>query len=262
MKDRADKVIVNRGLADDQHKAQALIMEGLIFSEGKRIEKPGQKISTNQNISIKEKMPYVGRGGLKLEEALDTFKISVRGKVAADLGASTGGFTDCLLQRNVKKVYAVDVNTKQIDWNIRNNSRVILLNKNARYLSKVDFQENLDLTTMDVSFISVLKIFPAIKTFLGHGILLSLIKPQFEAKQNQVGEKGIIRNPEMHEAVLNKLIREAVTMGFKLKGLRKLSLRGQKGNQEFFAYYSLKEGYSEIKKIQTLIKETVWNEKN
>jgi 23S rRNA (cytidine1920-2'-O)/16S rRNA (cytidine1409-2'-O)-methyltransferase len=262
MKDRADKVIVKKGLAENLHKSKALIMEGLIFTEGKRIEKPGQQITIDQNISIKEKMPYVGRGGLKLEEALNAFKISVNGKVAADLGASTGGFTDCLLQRKINKVYAVDVNTNQIDWNIRKDSRVVLLNKNARYVNKYDFEEELDIITMDLSFISVLKVFPAVKTCLGSGTLLSLLKPQFEAKKNQVGKKGIIQNPEMHEKVLNRIIGESVKMGFKLKGLIKLFLRGQKGNQEFFAYYSLNEGYSEIKKIQTLIKETVRNEKN
>ena len=132
-KERADKIIAGRGLAESQRKAQALIMAGLVFSEGQRIEKPGQMISADQEISLKEKMPYVSRGGLKLKEALEAFQIPIQGKVAADLGASTGGFIDCLLQKGAKRIYAVDVDIRQIDWRLREDPRVICIQKNARY---------------------------------------------------------------------------------------------------------------------------------
>jgi len=261
-KERADKVVAGRGLAESQQKAQALIMAGLVFSKGQRIEKPGQMIGIDQEISLKERMPYVSRGGLKLEEALEAFKIPVQGKVAADLGASTGGFVDCLLQKGAKKVYAVDVDTTQIDWRLSEDLRVVCIKKNARYLKKDDFGDELNIVTTDLSFISVLKVLPAVKDFLGGGKLLSLIKPQFEARKGQVGKKGVVRNPALHEDVLNRIIEEAHKMGFALKGLIKSSQRGQKGNREFFVFWSLKEESLIQDEIQRLIKEAVWNEKN
>lgn len=261
-KERADKVLASRGLAESRQKAQALIMAGLVFSDGKRIEKPGQRIGMEQEISLKEKMPFVSRGGLKLEEALEVFRIPVQGKVAADLGASTGGFTDCLLQKGAKMVYAVDVDTSQIDWRLREDSRVICIEKNARYLRKDDFDVVPDIVTTDLSFISVLKVLPPVKEFLGAGRLLSLIKPQFEAGKGQVGKKGVIRDPALHEDVLNKTIEEAHKIGFALRGLIKSSIRGQKGNREFFVFWSLGEGSLSQDEVQRLIKEAVWNEKN
>lgn len=261
-KERADKIIVNRGLAESRHKAQALIMAGLVFSEGRRIEKPGQRIGVDEKISIKKKMLYVSRGGLKLEEALDAFKISVKGKVAADLGASTGGFTDCLLQKGAKRVYAVDVDTRQLDWRLREDPRVILIEKNARYLKKSDFRETLDIVTMDLSFISVLKVLPAVKEFLGAGRFLSLLKPQFEVGKGEVGKKGIVRDPFLHQEVLWKIANEASRIGFKLRGLIETSVRGQKGNREFFALWSLGEDFLSRVQVQRIIKEVVWDEKN
>ena len=261
-KERADKIITGRGLAESRQKAQALIMAGLVFSEGQRVEKPGQMISIDQEISLKEKMPYVSRGGLKLEEALEAFKIPIKGKVAADLGASTGGFIDCLLQKGAKRIYAVDVDIRQIDWRLREDPRVICIKKNARYLKKDDFENALDIVTTDLSFISVLKVLPAVKEFLGDGKLLSLIKPQFEVGKGQVGKKGVIRNPALHEDVLGKIIEEAHKMGFALRGLIKSSHRGQKGNREFFVFWSLEEGSLGQGEVQRLIKEAVWNEKS
>jgi len=261
-KERADKVVASRGLAESQQKAQALIMAGMVFSEGQRVEKPGQMIGLNQEISLKEKMPYVSRGGLKLEEALEAFKVSVQGKVAADLGASTGGFVDCLLQKGAKMVYAVDVDTSQIDWRLREDSRVVCIEKNARYIEKDDFADALDIVTIDLSFISVLKILPAVKEFLGDGRLLSLIKPQFETERRQVGKKGVVRDPALHEDVLNRTIEEAYKNGFVLRNLIKSSVRGQKGNREFFVLWSLNEEPLSKGEVQRLIKEAVWNEKN
>jgi 23S rRNA (cytidine1920-2'-O)/16S rRNA (cytidine1409-2'-O)-methyltransferase len=207
-------------------------------------------------------MPYVSRGGLKLKEALEAFQIPVQGKVTADLGASTGGFIDCLLQKGAKRIYAVDVDIRQIDWRLREDPRVICIHKNARYLKKDDFGDALDIVTTDLSFISVLKVLPAVKEFLGGGRLLSLIKPQFEVEKGQVGKKGVVRNPALHEDVLDRIIEEAHKMGFALRGLIKSSHRGQKGNREFFIFWSLEEESLGQGEVQRLIKEAVWNEKN
>jgi len=262
MKDRVDKIIASRGLAESQQKAQALIMAGLVFSEGQRIEKPGQKIKTDQEISIKERLSYVSRGGLKLEEALEAFKIPVKGNVVVDLGASTGGFTDCFLQKGAKKVYAVDVDTRQIDQRLREDSRVELIEKNARYLEKNDFEEDLDIVTTDLSFISVLKVLPAVKQFIKRGKLLSLIKPQFEVGKGQVGRRGVVRDLALHEEVLNKVVKEAKQLGFNVRGVIKTSVRGQKGNREFFVFWSLGGELLNPAEVQTLIEEVVWDEKN
>lgn len=262
IKERADKVLFDRGLAESRQKAQALIMAGLVFSEGQRVEKPGQRIGADQEIFLKERMPYVGRGGLKLKEALEAFKIPVQGKVAADLGASTGGFTDCLLQRGAKKVYAVDVDIKQMDWRLREDSRVICIEKNARYLNKDDFSDKLDIVTTDLSFISVLKVLPAAKEFIGCGQLLSLIKPQFEAGKGKVGKKGVIRDSALHETVLSEVIEGAYKIGFAPGGLIRSSVRGQKGNREFFVLWRLGKEFLSPDEVRRMIKEAVWNEKN
>jgi len=261
-KERADKIIFSRGLAESRQQAQALIMAGLVFSEGQRIEKPGQRIDNDQEILVKEKMPYVSRGGLKLAEALDVFNIPVKGKTAADLGASTGGFTDCLLQRGVSRVYAVDVDIRQIDRRLREDSRVILIEKNARYLKKDDFGEELDIVTLDLSFISVLKVVAAVKEFLGQGKLLSLLKPQFEVGKGQVGRKGIVRDPHLHQEVLDKILGEALKIGFKVQNLMRSSTHGLKGNREFFVLWSLGGKSIPPGEVQRLIKEAVWNEKD
>lgn len=255
-------MLLDQGLAESHQKAQALIMAGLVFSGERRIEKPGQKIAVDQDISIKKTMPYVSRGGLKLEEALAAFKIPVKEKVAADLGASTGGFTDCLLQKGARRVYAVDVDTRQIDWRLREDPRVILIKKNARYLKKDDFEEALDIVTTDLSFISVLKVLPAVEEFIGDGKLLSLLKPQFEVAKSQVGKKGIVRDPALHEDVLKQIIAHAHKIGFRLRGLIRTSVQGQKGNQEFFVCWSLAQDALSAAQVQVLIKEAIWNEKN
>jgi len=262
MKERADKVVVDRGLAESYQKAQALIMAGRVFSNGKRIDKPGQKMNLNQEIIVKEKSPYVSRGGFKLSEALDRSGVSVLGKIAADLGSSTGGFTDCLLQQGAKKVYVVDVDTRQLDWRLRQDSRVVLIEKNARYLDKDDFSDPLDIITADLSFISVLKVLPAIKGFIGDGVLVALIKPQFEVDKGQVGKKGVVRVPRLHEKVLVKMIEEAEKVGFHVVGLAKSPIRGQKGNREFFLLWSIQRPALTPNRMKTLIKEAVWNEQD
>jgi 23S rRNA (cytidine1920-2'-O)/16S rRNA (cytidine1409-2'-O)-methyltransferase len=259
-KERADMLVVSRGYADSRQKARALIMAGLVYSEGIRVEKAGQLIPRDRKLTLKERAPYVSRGGLKLKEALDVFRISVKGKVAADLGASTGGFTDCLLQEGADKVYAVDVEPRQIDSRLRNDPRVVLIKKNARYLENTDFQDALDVIVMDLSFISVLKVLPALKTLIGNGTLLVLIKPQFEVGKGKVGKKGIVRNPAQHEEVLERVVREAGALSFSCLGVMKTTVLGQKGNQEFFVRWSLEKASLDPAHVKKTIKEAVWDE--
>ncbi len=261
-KERADTFVLSRGLSESQVKARALIMAGLVFSGGKRVEKPGEMVDPEAALSVLRPIPYVGRGGLKLEEALDAFAIDCRGAVAADLGSSTGGFTDCLLQRGARIVYAVDVSISQLDWRLRRDERVIPIEKNARHLRKEDFRETPGIVTMDVSFISVLKVLPAIRSFLGNGILLSLLKPQFEAGKGQVGRKGVLRDPARHETVLNRVLEEAGELGFVVRGLLKSSVRGQKGNREFFVCWALGQDAWPAERVRGLVREVVYGEKN
>lgn len=238
--ERADVALVRRGLAPSREKAQALIMAGLVLSGKEKIEKPGQAVLPDQELAVKAVMPYVGRGGLKLAEALDAFQVDVAGVVAADLGSSTGGFTDCLLQRGARRVFAVDVDTRQLDQKLRRDTRVTVVEKNARLLGPADFPEAPGLVTVDLSFISVLKVLPAVKTFLGSGRLLALLKPQFEAGRGEAGRgRGVIRDRDVHARVLRELVSGAAELGFGLEGLMKCSTAGQKGNREFFALWSL-----------------------
>lgn len=262
MRERADKVVVDQGLADSRQKARALIMAGRVFSDRGRIEKPGQKVDSGLEIIVKEKMPFVSRGGLKLAEALDALEISVTGKIAADLGSSTGGFTDCLLQKGAKKVYAVDVDTRQLDYRLREDSRVIMIEKNARYLEKSDFSDSLDIVTADLSFISLLKVLPAVRNFIGDGALVALIKPQFEVGKGQVGKRGVVRDSRLHEDVLVRMIAGAEKMGFHALGLTRSSIRGQKGNQEFFIQWSVHRPALKPDRLRNKIEEAVGNEKN
>jgi len=278
-KERLDKVLVDRGLAETRQKAQALIMAGLVTGGGERLDKPGRLVQADLPLAVEKPLPYVGRGGLKLEEALDAFGIDAAGRVCADIGSSTGGFTDCLLKRGAARVYAVDVDVRQLDARLRADARVIAVEKNARYLEPSDLGETPSLVVMDVSFISVLKVLPALKgvmaaarapipaegvassgppsfaALLGQPpprlarpagrpprndiLLLSLIKPQFEAGRSQVGKKGLIRDPDVHRAVLAGVTRGAADFGFRLRGIIACSTRGQKGNREFFALWSL-----------------------
>lgn len=259
-KERADKLVVSQGYAESRHKAQALIMAGLVYSGETRVEKSGQLLPLDRELTLKERSPYVSRGGLKLKEALEAFDISVEGQIGADLGASTGGFTDCLLKEGAKKIYAVDVDTRQVDVRLRNDPRVVLIEKNARYLDISDFQDVLDVVVMDLSFISVLKVLPAVKRIIGTGTLLALIKPQFEVGKGKVGKKGIVRDPVQHEEVLDKIIQEATMLTFSFLGVKKSSVLGQKGNQEFFVHWSPKKGSSVPAQAGNLIKEAVWDE--
>ncbi len=263
MKDRADKMVVNTGLAESRHKAQALIMAGLVYAGGRKVDKAGQLLDVEVDLTLKETLPFVSRGGLKLDEALETFAFSVEGKTAADFGASTGGFTDCLLQRGAAKVYAVDVDTRQLDMKLREDPRVVLVEKNARYLKKEDISDRLDIVTIDLSFISVLKVLPAVRDIVDDGVVVSLIKPQFEVGRHQVGKKGIVRDRSLHEKVLLTMAKEAEDIGFSSAGVMRPSGRGQKGNQEYFILWKKKGlGQKPSVVISDIIKEAVWDEKH
>ena len=257
---RADLLLLERGLAASRHKAQALIMAGQVFSGVERVAKAGQLLTSDRPLTVREAMPFASRGGLKLAEALDAFGLSMAGRTAADLGASTGGFTDCLLQRGARLVYAVDVDTKQLDFRLRNDARVVTIEKNARHLVPGDFPERPGVVTADLSFISVLKVLPALKPILGEAPLLVLLKPQFEAGRGQVGKKGVVRDPAVHARVLGRVLGEAREAGFLVRGLMKCATRGQKGNQEFVVWWSLRGPELDPERILQLIGEVTGHE--
>jgi len=251
-KERVDKVLVERGLAPTCEKAQALVMAGLVESGGTRLDKPGRLVPADLPIAVLKPPPYVGRGGLKLEEALDAFGVAVAGAVCVDVGSSTGGFTDCLLQRGAARVFAVDVDVRQIDARLRADPRVVLVEKNARTLEPADLRAAggpggggraappVDIVVMDVSFISILKILPAVRAICRPEAtaVLTLVKPQFEAGRGQVGPKGLVRDRSTHAAVLRRIAAEAPGLGFALRGLFRCRTRGRTGNQEFFARWT------------------------
>jgi 23S rRNA (cytidine1920-2'-O)/16S rRNA (cytidine1409-2'-O)-methyltransferase len=237
MKERADNLLAARGLAPSREMAQALIMAGAVTSGGCPVRKPGDLLDPAVDLEVAPGPPFVGRGGLKLAEALDRFAIDVAGLVGLDIGASTGGFVDCLLKRGASKVYAVDVDTRQLDWGLAKDPRVVTIEKNARELAAADLPEAPGIVTMDVSFISVLKIMPALAALPGAWPLVSLVKPQFEANPREVGPKGVIRDPAVHAAVLERVVAGARESGFGPRGLIRCSTHGQKGNVEFFAWW-------------------------
>lgn len=236
-------MLVEKGFADSRTKAQALVMSGVVLVNEKRVEKPSQEFFSSDKIRIKGKTnetKYVGRGGLKLEKALREFYIRPNEYVCLDVGASTGGFTDCLLQHGAKKVVAVDVGTNQIAWKLRNDSRVeVRENVNARFLKPEDFVVKFDLIVIDVSFISVTKILPAIPYLLAeNGKVIVLIKPQFEVGKGEVGKGGIVKEPEKHRKVIEKVNSFAETIGLQVGGLISSPILGADGNKEFLVLYT------------------------
>ncbi|WP_456433816.1 TlyA family RNA methyltransferase [Thermosulfuriphilus sp.] len=236
---RLDKLLVDRGLFESRQKAQAAIMAGQILVDGQIIDKPGTKIPLTADIKIRgPACPYVSRGGLKLEAALKAFGIPVSGKTALDVGASTGGFTDCLLDYGAARVYAVDVGYGQLHWRLRQDPRVVVLEKtNARYLTIDDLGEMVDLAVIDVSFISLTKIIPAVKNLVrSGGDIVALIKPQFEVGRGEVGKRGVVRDPAKHEKVIARLREFFVSLALEEKGLIDSPLKGPKGNKEFLIW--------------------------
>ena len=233
---RIDKLIHDRGLADSRSKAQSIVMSGSVFINNQRIDKPGTTVPEDCELQLKNiKKKYVSRGGLKLEKALDDFNIEVKDTTALDIGASTGGFTDCLLQRGAKKVYAFDVGHGQFDWELRNSKKVVVKEKiNCRYLEQKDIGEMVDLIVIDVSFISLrLIVGPAINVLKNGGILIALIKPQFEAGKGEVGKGGVIRDENKHNEIVENLISYFDSTGLKIKGVIPSPIEGADGNKEF-----------------------------
>jgi len=228
-----------RELVESRAKAQVLIMAGKVVVDGKAAIKPGTLVPEEAVITILKPPPFVSRGGIKLEHALHQLQLDVSGKVVADIGASTGGFTDCLLKRGASRVYAVDVGYGQLDYRLRRDSRVVVMERvNARY--PIPLSEKVDLATMDLSFISVKKVIPSVaKLFKDNGYLLVLIKPQFEAKREEVGKGGVIKKPLVHATVLGRFIAWMVEHGFRLKGLVASPILGSSGNKEFFVLLKL-----------------------
>jgi 23S rRNA (cytidine1920-2'-O)/16S rRNA (cytidine1409-2'-O)-methyltransferase len=238
-KQRLDKLLVERGLAETRTKAQAMIMAGQVLVEEQRIDKPGQHINPDANIRIKgDQLRYVSRGGLKLEAGLTEFGVDPSGKTCIDIGASTGGFTDCLLQHEAKAVWAIDVGRNQLAWRIRQDPRVSVIEGiNARYLEADQFETPFDLATIDVSFISLEKILPAVSGILRKGAdVIALVKPQFEVGKGEVGKGGIVKDPVKHRDVIERITAAARSMGFGVAGLVESPILGAEGNREFLLH--------------------------
>jgi 23S rRNA (cytidine1920-2'-O)/16S rRNA (cytidine1409-2'-O)-methyltransferase len=238
-KRRIDNLLVERGLVESRAKAQALIMAGEVEVGGKTIIKSGTLVSEEAAVSIRKPPPFVSRGGIKLEHALDRFQLDVSSRIIADIGASTGGFTDCLLQRGAKRVYAVDVGYGQLDYRLRQDERVVVMERvNARY--PIPLPEKVDLATVDLSFISVEKVIPSVARLLkDDGYLLVLLKPQFEARRHEVGRGGIVKQPLVHARVLGRFISWVVENSFRLGGIVASPILGASGNMEFFVLLRL-----------------------
>jgi 23S rRNA (cytidine1920-2'-O)/16S rRNA (cytidine1409-2'-O)-methyltransferase len=234
---RLDQLLVSKGLFGSREQAQRAVMAGEIKIGTRTAAKPSQLLEADAAIAVKPTRKYVGRGALKLEGALDHFGIDVNGKVALDIGASTGGFTDCLLQRGAAKVYAVDVGHGQFDWKLRNDPRVAVLEKlNARFLSREHIPELVDVCVIDVSFISLTLILPnAFDLITPRGVILALIKPQFELQRADVGRGGVIRDPELQQKAQDKIVAFVTSLGHVVTGIVPSSIKGADGNQEFFA---------------------------
>ena len=236
MKERLDVLLVKRNLAESREKAKAVIMAGNVFVDGQREDKAGTTFSPDVSIEVKgHALPYVSRGGLKLEKALAVFDVNVKDKVCTDVGSSTGGFTDCMLQNGARKVYAIDVGRGQLDWKLRQDSRVVCMEKtNIRYVTPEDIGETVDFSSVDVSFISLTKVLEPIRNYLKEdGEIVALIKPQFEAGREKVGKKGVVRDKAVHREVIEKIADYARNIGFGVMELDYSPIRGQEGNIEY-----------------------------
>ena len=242
VKKRRDVLLTEQGYADTRSKAQAIIMSGLVYVDGQKADKPGVSYPENVSLEVRGAVcPYVSRGGLKLEKALRDFGVKPEGFVCSDSGASTGGFTDCLLQQGAKKVFAIDVGYGQLDWKIRSDERVVVMERtNIRYVTPADLGEPLDLSVIDVSFISLKIVLPAIQALLKPtGQVVCLIKPQFEAGRDKVGKKGVVREPATHREVLDGFVALANELNFRILGLTYSPVKGPEGNIEFLGHLTL-----------------------
>lgn len=241
---RLDQLVFDRGFTESRERAKTTIMSGIVFVNGQRADKPGTQLAPDVDIEVRgHALPFVSRGGYKLDKALKVFPVSAEGKTCIDCGASTGGFTDVLLQHKAKKVYSVDVGYGQLAWKLRNDERVVNLERtNLRYVTEEQIPELMDLAVMDVSFISIKLILPAIKPLLKPDAdIICLIKPQFEAGREEVGKKGVVRDSKVHEEVINSILEFAPTIGFSVCGLDFSPIKGPEGNIEYICH--MKNGF-------------------
>ena len=241
MKERLDVLLVNRGLAPSREKAKAIIMSGVVFVDGQREDKAGSNFDVNVPIEVKgNTLKYVSRGGLKLEKAMANFDVSLADKICMDVGSSTGGFTDCMLQNGAVKVYAVDVGNGQLHWKLRQDERVICMEKtNIRYVTPDQIADKIDFSSIDVSFISLTKVLKPVKDLLtDKGEIVCLVKPQFEAGREKVGKKGVVRDIKVHKEVINMVIDYACEIGFTICNLDYSPIKGPEGNIEYLLHLS------------------------
>ncbi len=260
MKTRLDIALVERGLMQSRERAKAVIMSGIVYVNNQKADKPGQDVQETDQIEVRgETLRYVSRGGLKLEKAMQVFPISLQDAVCADIGASTGGFTDCMLQNGARKVYAVDVGYGQLAWGLRNDPRVVNMERtNARYIDHEQVPEELDFISVDVSFISLKLILPTLHRLLKNGCkAVTLVKPQFEAGREKVGKKGVVRDPDVHKEVIRNVLQEAVALGFTPLGLNSSPIKGPEGNIEFLLFLQKGEGSCQVTEadIQAVVAE-------
>lgn len=242
-KTRLDVLLFEKGLVESREKAKAVILEGSVLVNGMVVDKAGALVRPDDEMVVVKKMPYVSRGGLKLEHAIRHFDIDVKGKTAMDVGASTGGFTDCLLQNGARKVFAIDVGYGQFSWILRTDERVVLFEKsNIRYLDKDLIFDEIDIAVIDVSFISLLKVIPNVLGFLKpSGVIVALIKPQFEAGRKDVGKGGVVRSEEKRLEIVENIKGETVKMGLEILGVTQSPVKGPKGNVEYLLYLRIPE---------------------
>lgn len=256
---RLDVMLVEKGLQESRQKAQGTIMSGLVFVNGQRVDKPGTPVAPDANVEIRgNTLRYVSRGGLKLEKAMERWPINLSGTVCMDVGASTGGFTDCMLQNGAQKVYAIDVGYGQLAWSLRSDPRVVCLERtNARYLNHEIVPEEPDFSSVDVSFISLKLILPAIAAVLKpHGHVVCLIKPQFEAGKEKVGKKGVVRAPSVHLEVLEHFLEHAKENNFTVLDITYSPIRGPEGNIEYLGYLCLDGGEEKAVDLSALVEES------
>lgn len=258
-KKRLDVLMTERALAESRQKAQAIIMAGQVYVNGQKVDKAGAPVGEDAQIEVRGKtLAYVSRGGLKLEKAVKRWPIQLSGTVCADIGSSTGGFTDCMLQQGAEKVYAVDSGYNQLDWRLRNDPRVVCMERtNARYLTQEQIPEALDFFSVDVSFISLRLILPPMRQLIKpEGEAVCLIKPQFEAGREKVGKKGVVRDPAVHLEVLEHFLQHAKEAGFTVKDITFSPIKGPEGNIEYLGYISAKEGPDYEGDLEELVRQS------
>ena len=259
-KERLDVLLVERNLIESREKAKAIIMSGIVFVEGQREDKAGTRFDSDVDIELRgETSKYVSRGGLKLEKAIEKYKLDLKGKICMDVGSSTGGFTDCMLQNGAKKVYAIDVGTNQLAWELRNDDRVVVMEQtNARYLQPGDLKDLIEFASIDVSFISLTKILLAVKNLLiDDGEVVALIKPQFEAGRDKVGKRGVVRDKKIHEQVIKEVSAYSSSIAFDCLDLDYSPITGPKGNIEYLLYLRKGNGNKRQEFSDMQIKELV-----